>query len=73
MRKKRTRTKLGRWLDQQGIEQQELERVSGISKSTIHRLCNDKHHEPRMDVVKRIMKALKSVDSKVKSEDFWSL
>ncbi|PEZ47034.1 transcriptional regulator [Priestia megaterium] len=73
MKRKRSRTNLGRWLDQHDIEQQELERVTGISKSTIHRLCNDKDHEPRMDVVKRIMKAIKKVDSRVKSEDFWSL
>ena len=32
---KKNRTKLGKWLDQNGIEQQELEQATGVSRNTI--------------------------------------
>lgn len=44
--KKKNPTKLGKWLDQNGIEQQELEDATGVSRNTISRLCNNKSHNP---------------------------
>ncbi|KXY81104.1 MULTISPECIES: helix-turn-helix domain-containing protein [Bacillus] len=48
---KQKRTKLGKWLDQNGIEQKELETATKVSRSTITRLCNDKNHVPALSIV----------------------
>ncbi|RAN86164.1 transcriptional regulator, partial [Bacillus sp. SRB_28] len=52
--KKKNRTKLGKWLDQNGIEQQELEDATGVSRNTISRLCNNKSHTPSFPVIQKI-------------------
>ena len=70
---KQKRTKLGRWLDQNGIEQKELETAAKVSRSTITRLCNDKNHVPTLSIVQKIMKAIKRFDSKVNVHNFWDM
>lgn len=60
------RTRFGRWIDREEITQIELEELSGLSRRTISRLCNDKDYRPKFATVSRIKKALsklgKSVD-----------
>lgn len=55
------RTKFGRWLDRKEITQIELEELSGLSRRTISRLCNDKEYRPKFATVTRIKKALKQL------------
>lgn len=57
--KKKNRTKLGKWLDQNGIEQQELEDATGVSRNTISRLCNNKSHTQASQLFKKIFRAIK--------------
>lgn len=71
--KRKNRTRLGKWLDRNGIEQQELEEAANISRNTISRLCNNSQHTPSFKVVQKIMKAIKRVDSKAKITDFWDI
>lgn len=52
------RTKFGRWLDRKDITQLELEKLSGLSRRTISRLCNDEEYRPKFATVTRIKKAL---------------
>lgn len=55
------RTKFGRWLDRKDITQIELEELSGLSRRTISRLCNDKEYRPKFSTVTRIKAALKRI------------
>lgn len=71
--KRKHRTKLGKWLDGHGIEQQELEVAAKVSRSTVTRLCNNKNHIPSFSVVQKIMRAIKRVDSRAKISDFWDI
>ncbi|EOP18427.1 MULTISPECIES: helix-turn-helix domain-containing protein [Bacillus] len=71
--KKKNRTKLGKWLDQNGIEQQELENATGVSRNTISRLCNNKSHIPSFPVIQKIFRAIKKVDRGAKITDFWDM
>lgn len=70
---KQKRTKLGKWLDRNGIEQKELEAAAKVSRSTITRLCNDKNHVPTLTIIQKIMKAIKRFDSKVNAHNFWDM
>lgn len=70
---KRKRTKLGKWLDLNGIEQKELEVAAKVSRSTITRLCNDTDHIPTLSVVQKIMKAIKRFDSRANVHNFWDM
>lgn len=67
------RTKLGRWLDQNGVSQEDLVRISGVSRATIGRLCNDASYEPTLRTAVKIVRALRRYDNKLSVEDFWDI
>jgi predicted transcriptional regulator len=67
------RTKLGKWLDKRSIEQQELEKVSKVSRKTITKACNDKDYIPGPGVMKKILKAIRQIDPNAKMNDFWDM
>jgi putative transcriptional regulator len=67
------RSKLGKWLDRRGISQQELEKMSGVSRGTISRLCSDDKNSPTLKTAKKIINALKKLDKSVGYDDFWSM
>lgn len=71
--KRKNRTKLGKWLDRHGIEQQELEEETGVSRNTISRICNNKSHMPSFPVVQKIIRAIKKVERNAKVTDFWDM
>ncbi len=66
------RTKLGRYIDQHGISQKELEK-SGVSRATISRLCSDDEHQPTISTARKIINFLKKLDSKVNYDDFFNM
>jgi len=66
------RSKLGRYIDQHGISQKELEK-SGVSRTTISRLCSDDEHQPTMSTARKIINFLKKLDSNVNYDDFFNM
>jgi putative transcriptional regulator len=66
------RSKLGRYIDQHGISQKELEK-SGVSRATISRLCSDDEHQPTIGTAKKIIQFLKRIDPKVNYHDFFDM
>jgi putative transcriptional regulator len=67
------RSKFGKYLDKHSITQQEIARESGVSKSTISRLCEPEEHEPSLKSARKIIKALKKHNSRVDYNDFWDM
>jgi len=67
------RSKLGRFLDRKGYSQTELGKVSKLNKNTVSRICNDSNYTPSIVTIKKVMKALKKLDPKLKSEDFFDI
>ncbi|MED3854210.1 helix-turn-helix transcriptional regulator [Priestia megaterium] len=67
----KTRTQFGKWLDQQGITQFDLEQKANLSRRTISRLCNDKTYRPKYSTVSKIRKGLKSLGKDVPNDYFW--
>ncbi|WLR54821.1 helix-turn-helix transcriptional regulator [Mesobacillus subterraneus] len=67
------RSKFGKYLDKHSITQKEVAKESGVSKSTISRLCDPDESEPTLGVAKKIVKALKRYDGHVDYKDFWDM
>ena len=67
------RTKLGRWLDKRGITQSWLMKETGLNKNTVSDLTSDKDRSPTLKTMQKVIKALKEVDPKVNSNDFWDV
>ena len=67
------RSKLGKWLDRKGLEQQDLAKVSKVSPNTITKACTDEDYIPRQDVMKKLLKAIRKVDPGAKMSDFWDM
>ncbi|MDQ0862398.1 helix-turn-helix transcriptional regulator [Bacillus sp. V2I10] len=69
----KTRSKLGKWLDKRGLEQKDLEKASKVSHKTISKACNEKDYIPSQSVMKKILSAVRKIDSNAKMNDFWDM
>ena len=69
----KSRTKLGKWLDKRGITQSWLMKKTGLNKNTISDLTIDKDRSPTLKTMQKVIKALKEIDPKVNSNDFWDV
>ncbi|MGC3791990.1 helix-turn-helix domain-containing protein [Priestia aryabhattai] len=67
------RTKLGKWLDKKGVTQSWLMKKSGLNKNTISELTGDKNRLPTLRTMQKVIKALREIDPKVNSNDFWDV
>jgi len=66
----KSRTKFGRWMDHEDISQIELEELSGLSRRTVSRLCNDEEYRPKYSTVAKIRKALSKIGKSVPDDYF---
>lgn len=66
------RTRLGRWLDNNGYSQQEMIELTKINKTTMSSLCNDKNYDPHDGTKIKIIGTLKRKGYDVRIDDFWS-
>lgn len=69
----KSRSKLGKWLDKQGLEQQDLVSEASVNKNTVSKVCNDGDYIPSQAVVKKILKAVRKIDPNAKMSDFWDV
>lgn len=66
------RTKLGRYLDSIGRTQGWLERHSGVSETTITKMCGNVNFEPSLKLKLQVVTALRNeIDPHIKVSDFW--
>ncbi len=65
------RTRLGRFLDDEDISQEEIISLTGISKNTVTQICNEKDYRPQENTMKKVIKALKREGFDVEMDDFW--
>ena len=71
---KRNRSKLAEFLNRNDLTQQDLANESGVSKSTISRVCQGDNFSPTMRNAQKIIKALKKLTGKkVDYDDFWTM
>lgn len=66
------RSKLGKWIDKEGRSQEWLIEHSKVSRNTISEICAGKRN-PSFPTIQKIMKTIKKVDKKAKTEDFFDI
>ncbi|MCE4051872.1 helix-turn-helix domain-containing protein [Bacillus sp. Au-Bac7] len=66
------RSKLGRYIDRNSINQSELEKA-GVSKGTVSRLCSSNKNQPNLKTAKKIINFLKKYDKSIDYKDFFDL
>lgn len=67
------RSKLGKWMDKKGLDQQDLAEAAKVSKNTVSKACSEKDYIPRQDVMKKLLKAIREIDKSAKMNDFWDM
>ncbi|MDA1770996.1 helix-turn-helix transcriptional regulator [Bacillus cereus] len=66
------RSRFGKFLDKNGISQQDVVRKSGVNRGTISRICQGNAFQPSLKNGNKIIKALKQLTNKdVHYDDFW--
>ncbi|PLT32872.1 helix-turn-helix transcriptional regulator [Bacillus sp. V5-8f] len=70
---RKTRSKLGKFLDKEGYSQEELVKASKVSRNTVSRICTNPDYVPSGNVIKKIMKAIRQIDPGAKTEDFFDI
>ncbi|RUT48582.1 transcriptional regulator [Paenibacillus anaericanus] len=67
------RTKLGKYLDRQGISQEWIIKNTGISRDGISDLCDEeKGVKPRVGTKQKIISSLRKHGYDVRAGDFWT-
>lgn len=67
----RSQTRLGRWMDVNGITQRWLESKTGISDTTITKLCRDTDYRPTEKTKMIIISVLRHIEDDLSVSDFW--
>lgn len=70
---RKKRSKLGKFLDKEGFTQEELVKVSKVSRNTVSRICSDPEYTPALGTIKKIMKAIKKIDPTARVEDYFDI
>ncbi|MHA6481296.1 helix-turn-helix domain-containing protein [Paenibacillus sp. strain BS8-2] len=67
------RSRLGKWLDQNSLKQEDLVKESKVSRNTISKACSEEDFIPSAAVMKKIIGALRTIDPDVKGSKFWDV
>jgi predicted transcriptional regulator len=68
---KKSRSKLGEWMDRRGLTQEWLAKETGISSNSISDLCSGVAKSPRSSSRAKIINSLRKIDPDVSAFDFW--
>lgn len=66
----KSRSKFGRLIDRKQISQIEIEELTGLSRGTISKLCNDETYRPKQSTVAKVKKAMEKLGEEVSDEHF---
>lgn len=67
------RSPVGKFIDKHGYSQEDLSHASRVSRNTISKLCNDPEYVPSPSVLKKVMKAIRSIEPNAKADDFFDI
>jgi hypothetical protein len=65
------RSKFGKFLDRNGIMQEEIRKRTKLGNGTITSLCNDKDYTPKISTWVKVQRALKSMGYDVDRDKFF--
>jgi predicted XRE-type DNA-binding protein len=66
------RTRFGKWLDERGIKQSFIAKISGVGRSTVSDMASKLGYTPEYQNMVKVVEALKKhYDPNITIEDFW--
>ncbi|WP_396583118.1 transcriptional regulator [Bacillus sp. SG20033] len=65
------RSRFGRFLDREGIAQEEVRQKAGIGHGTMTSMCNDRDYAPRISTWVKVQRALRSLGYEVDRKDYF--
>ena len=65
------RSKFGKWLDREGLQQVEVAKKAKVSTATMTRICNEQDHIPKISTWVKVERALKSMGYDVDRDRFF--
>lgn len=65
------RSKFGKWLDKNGIKQEDIRRKTKLSNGTLTNLCNDRDYVPKISTWVKVERALKSMGYDIDRDRFF--
>jgi transcriptional regulator with XRE-family HTH domain len=65
------RSKFGKWLDEREIIQNELASKSGLGRTTISNMANNKEYKPKFSTFAKLQRGLKKMGYDIEYHDFW--
>lgn len=68
----KSRSKLGKYIDKEGIKQGDLSKSSKLNKETVSRLCKE-DSEPNEGTITKVVGGLRKKGKDVKASDFWDI
>lgn len=71
--KGKPRSKVGKLIDRHGYTQEEFVAAAKVSRNTISKVCSDPEYVPSPSVLKKIMKAIRSIDPGAKADDYFDI
>lgn len=66
------RTKFGKWLDNNGIKQIEVEKKAKLGRATISNMCSKKEYSPKYSTFEKVKRVLKKMGHDIDYHDFWT-
>ncbi|KSU85846.1 hypothetical protein GA0061096_2151 [Fictibacillus enclensis] len=66
-----SKSRLGNWLTHQQLDNAWLEHSCGISPTLSYKLINDFSYKPNTNVMRKVLREVKGVESNAKIKDFW--
>jgi DNA-binding XRE family transcriptional regulator len=67
------RSRFGKWLDRNGLHQNEIAKKAKVSTATMTRLCNESDHVPKISTWVKVQRALKSMGYDVDRDNFFDI
>lgn len=66
------RTNFGKWVDKNGLTQNEIAKEAKIGKNTISNMCSDPQYRPKIETWVKVKRALKKLGHNV-DKDFFDM
>lgn len=65
------RSKFGKWIDRNGIAQEDIRKRTKLGNGTITSLCNDSDYTPKISTWVKVQRALKTMGYDVDRDKFF--
>lgn len=67
------RSKFGKWIDKNGIKQEDIRRKAKLGNGTLTSMCNEDDYVPKISTWVKVQRALKTMGYEVDRDRFFDM